>query len=117
EVVNLSGSIESGAYDYYINGSKFAQGNIISEGEYSWLFVDPHTIADVDLWIDGTRPIYDITNSYGFLSDYFVTGEIVNLTPSRVFKIFDVETIHPNFTVVDFYSGDVTGSAPFTLSG
>lgn len=117
--LSFSGQLGQHTYDYYINNIIVGQDRPISTGEYKSIFLNTpsYNIVDFDATILGSIPIYSISNSANFTGQD-ITGYIINNTPSRQFRIFDIEILQTGtpFSISSFTTGNISDTGSFVIS-
>lgn len=116
ESLYLSGNINTGTFDIFVNQSPYCIGVSRPTGYYNYFYVDSQNVeTDLSIKVSGESPGY----SYDPFETFY-SGQIIPLTITNSgkypFKIFSGDIINnPNFSLSGINNVDVTGSKSLSL--
>ena len=112
---DLSARFSGNAYDLYLNNKPISRNTNIGQYDFNYLYINPTTSGNVNINVSGAKPEYYITTSGTESASGIITGYLVNNTPSRAIRIFDIEQSSSAFRVSGFETGNITSSGYFQL--
>lgn len=115
----ISGQIGNRSYDYWINNLLVGQERPIGSGEYRYITFNnkSNILVEFDATIQGNKPSYQISQTGYFLGSN-ITGNILNLSPVKEFRIFDILINQSGtpFSISSFTTGNISSTGNFVIN-
>lgn len=111
EVVALSGRCLEAQHNFYINDAPVNLNSVKENETVDWFYINTENCrVDIDLYIKGERPFYDISNLVFTGQNRTGYGTIENISGfGKKFKVFSGDFYNNDYKFVSFPTGNITG--------